>query len=260
MGGENNDVQFQIKNCMNLCMKFLEICGLWYSNENKTALHSLYNWFTVCFSCAWTAFTYIHLYEARNNFSDLLETLTITISLTIFLFKLYVFEFKKKKIEHVVKAVAMNFHIHSETLSLENKEIIRLTLQQGRRMLLTYTGILLCGNAIFTILSPLLSPVPVNATEIVRPLPVRVWLPFDQMISPYYEIAYGLSTFACIFIGVMIISTDSFFFVIMIYLTGQFVLLADSLYNMLINVNKKVLHNLQNGRHDYNCRRENMGM
>ncbi|KAJ9590616.1 hypothetical protein L9F63_016386 [Diploptera punctata] len=86
-----------------------------------------------------------------------------------------------------------------------------------------------------------------NTTEIVRPLPIKVWMPFDQMVSPYYEFAYVFTTFCCLMFGGIIVTADVLFFVVMIYVTGQFTLLNDSLTNMKANVYKMFSNDHKNG-------------
>ena len=204
----------------------------------------------------------MRLYESRNNFGDMLEVIIFSITMTLVLIRIYFFIFKKREIEFILKSTPDNFHIHSKVLTLENTQIIKKTLQEGSIVTLIYCGVMLSANATFTILSPLLTPAvsSVNSTEIIRPLPVRVWLPFDQMISPYYEIAYVLTTFSCLFLGTLVISLELFFFIPTIYLTGQFELLSDSLSNMRTNVNTLLLHSHDPEEETYFARRYPTGM
>ena len=99
MDSESYDIELKARKCMNLSLKFLEIGGLWYTGKKKSFLYTLYHRFILIYSYLWTVSNYIQLYQSRNNFHKLIESMSICISLTLFLLKLDIFTAKKKKVE-----------------------------------------------------------------------------------------------------------------------------------------------------------------
>ncbi|KAJ9590617.1 hypothetical protein L9F63_016387, partial [Diploptera punctata] len=261
MTSEKHDIELKAINCMKLCVKLLKISGVWYTGETKSVVRYLYNKFT--FFCAYilTFCTYLQLYVSRDNFEEFLEEISITISLTMILLKINIFTFKKEKALYVMKTIPQNFFIHQNSLSTENTEIIRITLEKGRKMIMLYCGLMFCGNSLYTVISPLLTSAPDshNTTEVFRPLPFKIWLPFDVMASPYYQFTYVFTTYGGLMLGAIVVAADLFFFVTMIYLTGQFTLLSDTLCNIRVNIHKNMSRNHKNEKQYINAAK-NTGM
>ena len=249
MESEKHEVELKTRNCMNLSTKILEVGGLWYTGKTENISYDLYQKFVLVYINLWILCNYTQLYHSRNNFQELLEMMCITISYSLFLLRIYVYIFKKEQVGYVVKKISQNFIIHENKLTLENLNIIRNTLQQARKLIFMYAIFFLIGNMIYTVLTPMILSATAmnNSTETSRVLPAKLWLPIDQQVSPNYEILYGVFTVTSLFVGWLFFSIDILFFVVMIYITGQFTLLTDSLCNVSRNVYTRLSHDCQRG-------------
>ena len=241
-------LEFKVRNCMKLCMKLLEVGGFWYNGEKESVINASYQKFIVVYAYIWSFCTYVQLYMSRNDFQEFIEILSLCIATAMFLIKSSVFIYRKKDTTIVVKSVSRNFFVHVCKITQENTKIKSTTLQQARTLVFIYSSILVSGNVIYVIVTPILTrtPEPANNTEIARVLPFKWWLPINQMVSPNYEIVYVLITVSTIFLGWLYTAVDIFFFVLMVYITGQFELLCDSLRNISRNVFKRMSRDQKN--------------
>ncbi|PSN50593.1 Odorant receptor 55a [Blattella germanica] len=238
-------IEISVKNRMNLYVKLLKFGGLWQLKKSKLTgfLIFFYNKILLMWFIYHGFSIYVSLYESRNNFDDLVEVLPLCISMTLFYLKIYAFIFRRKEIENIVQKVRENFFIHRNRLTLENKTIIMSTIKQGKKFTIIYLSWNGFVNFIFSVVTPLLATVPetANGTETVSPLLVKIWTPVDPSVSPNYEIISIYISVTCIVIGFDFFVTDLFIMVLIIYCTGQFKLLCDSLSKAQANVNRKLL-------------------
>ncbi|PSN50590.1 Odorant receptor 55a [Blattella germanica] len=239
------ETEKQARNRINFYVKLLKIGGLWHMGKSELSefLSSFYKKVLIIWFFIHGLSIYISLCESRNNFDDLVEVLPICISTTIFYIKIYAFFFRRIEMEHIVQNVRDNFFIHRNGLTLENKTIIMSTLNQGKKFTIIYLSWNCFVNCLFSVVTPLLATAPetANGTDAVSPLIIKIWTPVDHTVSPNYEIISLYISITCIMLGFDIFVTDLFIMILIIYCTGQFELLSDSLSKASVNVKKKLL-------------------
>ncbi|PSN50591.1 Odorant receptor 55a [Blattella germanica] len=237
------EIENNVRNCMNLLVKLLKIGGLWCTEKSGYTLNFFYNKIVIILIYIHGVAVFMKLYESRNNFDELLEVMSVSISVSMYFLKVNAFIFKKTEIEHILQNVKENLFIHKNKLMIENKKIIMSIIKHGRKITVIYMSWNLTINILYTLVSPLLAPIPetVNATDFVRPLAMKLWTPFDQTVSPNHEIMTAYVSIAGILHGFNFFVTDLFIMIMMVYCSGQFVLLCDSLFETTANVKKMIL-------------------
>ncbi|PSN50592.1 Odorant receptor 55a [Blattella germanica] len=239
------EIEKNARNRMNTFVKLLKFGGIWDMRKSRLfgVFSSLYNKILI-FWCGLHGFTvYASLCESRNNFDDFVEVMPLCISMTIFYLKLYAFIFRRNEIEDIIQKVRENFFIHGNGLTSENKTIIMSTIKQGKKFTIIYLSWNGFVNVFYGVVSPLLAPVPemANGTDAIYELPMKIWTPLDLSVSPNYEIVSVYVSLTCIVIGFNFFLTELFIMVLIIYCTGQFELLCDSLSKASTNVKRKLL-------------------
>ncbi|KAJ9583494.1 hypothetical protein L9F63_022166 [Diploptera punctata] len=192
---------------------------------------------------------FIELYNSRSSFMNIIQCMSIGITLTKCLIKFIVVIQHEKELRYVLEKLMTNFYIHENIF----KEKIISTIKEKKKTAWWISIPYIC-NFISTIVlmgldktsslvyRPSNEPEYRNDTNetvaFTRLLPLRVWLPINQQLSPQYEIGYfyQLIVFAYIIYSTTII--DTFIAVIMMYVSTQFELLGSSIRQAKENVSQ----------------------
>jgi hypothetical protein len=253
-----NGTEVNPRESMVLCVAVLKLGGLLRTTDMPHRESILYNvrqalllllYYTYAFS------TFVYLFVAWGNFSDMIETISYIITMIVISLKTNVIMFRSDEVQHIVKTAQENFFIHGNELSIENRKIIKNVIKLARQFTVAYATFQLTVSAMFLV-GPLFTFDVMlqthNATNISsktvvyeRKLPVRFWTPLDVTRSPQFEFAYTYTVLAGCAISVYSVAIEVFCVTTFIYLTGQFELLCDSIRN----ASEKVKHRVEERQH-----------
>jgi len=234
---------------MELCVAILKLGGLLHTGDMPHRYSILYNLrqdlvYLLYYSFAFSIFAY--LFVARRNFSDMIETIAYTITLTVLALKMNVIVFRGDEVQHIIKTVQENFFIHGTELSIENRKIVKNAMKRARKITIAYLTLQSIVWVIF-MFGPLISfdvmlqthnTTNISSETVVydRKLPIQFWTPLDVTLSPQFEIAYSYIMLTGSITTMNLVGIELFCMTILIYLTGQFELLCDSIRNASENV------------------------
>jgi hypothetical protein len=243
---------------MALCVAIMKLGGLMRTKDMPHRDSILYNvrqaillllYYTFVFSI------FVYLFVAWGNFSDIIETISYAITVTVTTLKMNVIMFRSDEVQHIVKTVQENFLIHGTKLSIENRNIIKNAIKQARQFTVAYLTmrtivlvVFLVGPLItFDVMLQTHNTTNISSETIVcdRKLPVRIWTPLDVTQSPHFEIAYTYIVLTVSISTLNWVVTDIFCLTTLIYLTGQFELLCDSIRN----ASEKVKYRIEGKQH-----------
>jgi hypothetical protein len=199
--------------------------------------------------------TFLYLFVAWGNFSDMIQTIAYLITVTVTSLKKNVILFRSDEVQHIVKTVQENFFIHGTELSIENRKIIKNVIKQARQFTIAYATIQTTSAVVFLV-GPLFAFDVMlqthNATNISsetivyeRKLPVRFWTPLDVTRSPQFEFTYIHTVLAGCALTLYSVAVEMLCMTTFIYLTGQFELLCDS----ISNASEKVKYRIKKREH-----------
>jgi hypothetical protein len=243
---------------MDLCVAILKLGGLLRTRDMPHRNSILYNVRQALLLLVYYIYaflTFVYLFVAWGNFSDMIETIAYIITVTVVSLKMNVIMFRSDEVQHIIKTVQENFFIHGTELSIENRKIIQNVIKQARQFTVAYLTFQTTVSIVFLV-SPLFTfdvmPQTHNATNIItktvvyeRKLPVRFWTPLDVTRSPQFEFVYTYTVLAGYVISVYSVAVEIFCVTTFIYLTGQFELLCDSIRN----ASEKVKHRIEERQH-----------
>jgi hypothetical protein len=131
----------------------------------------------------------------------------------------------RKKILKIIKDIDENFFIHDKELSAEERSVISTYLSRAKRFAFIFWiqwGMVMVFQ----------SASKRTADNVVREMPIKMWVPFDTKHSPYYELGYAYNTLFCVVISWNVALADTLFLVLIVHMTAQFKLLGISLRTM----------------------------
>jgi len=243
---------------MELCVAVLKLGGLLRTRDMTHRDSILYNvrqaflllvYYTYAFS------TFVYLFVAWGNFSDMIETIAYLITVTVISLKTNVIMFRSDEVQHIVKTVQENFFIHGTELSIENRKIIKNAIKLARQFTVAYLTFQTTVSVVFLV-GPMFTfdvmlqthnTTNISSKTVVydRKLPVRFWTPLDVTRSPQFEFVYTYSVLVGCAITLYSVATEIFCVTTFIYLTGQFELLCDSIRN----ASEKVKYRIEKIQH-----------
>ena len=234
---------------MELCVAILKLGGLLRTGDMPHRYSILYSVRQASVLLLYYSFTFsvfVYLFVARENFSDMVETIAYTITMTVYAFKINVIVFRGDEVQHIVKTVQENFFIHGTELSIENRNIIKNAMKLARKITISYLTlqtivwfVFLFGPLVsFDVMLQTHNSTNLSSETVVydRKLPVQIWTPLDVTRSPQFEIAYTYTILTGSISTLNLVGTEIFCMTTFIYLTGQFELLCDSIRNASENV------------------------
>jgi hypothetical protein len=164
----------------------------------------------------------VECYLTRNDLEEFSESFTIFITQTKNLVKMISLFVHRKKILRIINYANENFFIDDKILSAEERTLIRRYLRNARR----YAFIFWVQWATCLALMSASNSTTGNGE---RNMPIKIWVPFDTKESPYYELGYMYNTLSSIVVSWNVALADSLFFTVIVQMTAQFELLANSL-------------------------------
>jgi hypothetical protein len=243
---------------MDLCVAILKFGGLLRTKDLPRTDSISYNVRQAILLLLHYSFSlsmFVYLFVAWGNFSDMIETISYTITVIVTSLKMNVIMFRNEEVQHIVKTVQENFFIHGTELSTENRKIIKYVIKQARQFTVAYLTLRTIVLVVF-LASPVITfdamlqthnTTNISSETIVfdRKLPLRLWTPLDVTQSPHFEIAYTYVVLTVSITTMYWLAIDIFCLTTIIYLTGQFELLCDSIRN----ASEKVKHRIENRQH-----------
>jgi hypothetical protein len=243
---------------MVLCVAILKLVGLLQTRDMPHRESILYNvrqallllvYYTYAFS------TFVYLFVAWGNFSDMIETISYIITVIVISLKTNVIMFRSDEVQHIVKTVQENFFIHGTELSIENRKIIKNAIKQARQFTIAYATFQTIAVFVF-FFGPLFTfdvmlqthnITNISSETVVydRKLPVPFWTPLDVTRSPQFEFAYTYTVLVGSICSLYTVAIEVFCVTTFIYLTGQFELLCDSIRN----ASEKVKYRIEERQH-----------
>jgi hypothetical protein len=243
---------------MELCVAILNLGGLLRTRNMPHKDSILYNVIKVLLLLVYYTYafsTFVYLFVAWGNFSDMIETIAYLITLTVISLKKNVIMFRSDEVQHIVKTVQENFFIHGTELSIENKRIIKNVIKLARQFTVAYATFQSTVSVVFLV-GPLFTfdvmlqahnTTNISSKTVVyeRKLPVRFWTPLDVTRSPQFEFLYTFTVLAGCALTLYSVATEIFCVTTFIYFTGQFELLCDSIRN----ASEKVKYRIEKRQH-----------
>jgi hypothetical protein len=243
---------------MKLCVAILKLGGLLRTKDmthRDSILHNVLKDLLLLVFYTYAFSTFVYLFVAWGNFSDMTETIAYIITAIVISLKTNVILFRSDEVQHIVKTVQENFFIHGTELSIENRKIIKNVIKQAKQFTVAYATFMTTSTVVFLV-GPLITFDVMlqthNATNFSsetvvydRKLPVRFWTPLDVTRSPQFESAYTYTVLAGCAVTLYTVGIETFCVTTFIYLTGQFDLLCDSIRN----ASEKVKYRIDKRRH-----------
>ncbi|PSN35478.1 Odorant receptor 50d [Blattella germanica] len=230
--------------CANLAVKFIKIAGLWPTSEHFSVRNCVYKLYYVMVFLIQLYYFFgltIQLFFVDTVLEETFEIIIFLITEVHILYKTRIFYFMKKEILSLLGSLRINFVIHKEFLTTENKQIIHSTAVLTRNMCLLYAIMINGGITFYCEFVPIATSVydycVHNESNILpRKPPYSIWLPIDMANSDYYIEIFLMLTLASHCIALVLMSTQAIFLTLIICLAGQFELLSDALRNLSKNV------------------------
>ncbi|PSN30185.1 Odorant receptor 52 [Blattella germanica] len=244
----------KVHNSFNLVEKMMHISGLWEKQYDCILSARLYRCYTyiVKFFMIYFAIGIPMKIIYPESTEKAMEMVIMGIAHVILLFKLYLFYFRKKELEQVMSDVKKNFHIHGNRLTTENQKIIYETMLKARYICVTFAIMLYFSFFVYCDILPLVTIKNheytfnfestgclihnITITYSEMRLPIDVWLPYSLKKTFVFQLTYTLLLIGCQVEAFNYISTDALFITLILYISGQFELLCDSLRSMPKNL------------------------
>ncbi|PSN30186.1 Odorant receptor 53 [Blattella germanica] len=263
-----------VENCFRLIHKLLVLSGTWELKNTSTfwiITYQCYSLFTK-FSFVFLAFALPLKIINSEQPTDEVESFITSIAHSILLFKVSIIYFHKEDLKCIMTLVKRNFYIHDKKLTTENEDIIVVTLQKAKFVTIVFVTMITSTFFIYAGILPFLTateneygimsefddPLTHNTTfrELHMRLPVNVWIPLDVNKSLNYELVFVPLLVGCVVEGLNLTVIDSLYFTLMIYMTGQFELLCDSIHKISQDTTQRFLETKENTLDNQGCEPE----